>query len=421
MASIEVNCTTAIQTAFVWDRFVDRLQLLADVATPALLSLPAVSEDALRDDPLLPVVGEAMSGVVQLLQAFAGMDETLLISGPTGAGKSRLARWCHARSPRAEAPFETVDLLSVPHEMQMAELFGWRKGAFTGAVRDQEGYVARAKGGTLFIDEVDKLSLEAQAGLLQLLETRRYRPLGSSSSDLHADVRFVIGTNADLAAAIAEGRFREDLYYRINVLPIRLPPLDERRDEIPGWTRFMLQRLHGEAKLRGNVSPAADAVATLRRQPWPGNLRQLDNVLRRAFAVALADQGPAANPLVVAARHVEQALGLETGGGAPTPGRAGAPLTKALRTAATAFVDAAVARHARGEPLDLDHTEAFRGAVLRAAFDRLMDLKEVYRLFGRDQVVASRNHQRDYKRESAKLDQLEELVRPPKKRSPFRH
>ena len=117
---------------------------------------------------------------------------------------------------------------------------------------------------------------------------------------------------------------------------------------------------------------------------------------------------------------MEQALGLEGGGGATTPGKRGAPLTRALRTAAAAFVDTAVDRHARGEPLDLDHTEAFRGAVLRAAFDRLIDLKEVYHLFGRDQVVASRNHQRDYKRESSKLDQLEELVRPPKKGSPFR-
>ena len=114
----------------------------------------------------------------------------------------------------------------------MAELFGWRKGAFSGAVKDNPGCVARAEGGTLFIDEIDKLSLKAQAGLLHVLEDRTYRALGEAGSDQKANVRFIVGTNANLPEAVRRGTFREDLYYRINVLPVRVPPLDERRDEI---------------------------------------------------------------------------------------------------------------------------------------------------------------------------------------------
>src|SRR5206468_257763 len=129
-------------------------------------------------DPLLPVVGPSMEGLINLLRVFSRQEETVLISGPTGTGKSRLARWCHAQSPRRERTFETVDLQTVPVDIQMAALFGWRKGAFTGAVGDQAGWVEQADGGTLFLDEVDKLSLSAQAGLLQLLEERRYRVLG---------------------------------------------------------------------------------------------------------------------------------------------------------------------------------------------------------------------------------------------------
>ena len=158
--------------------------------------------------------------------------------GPTGAGKSRLARWCHSRSQRKERPFEAVDLMTIPEDMQMAELFGWKRGAFTGAVSDHAGCIARAEGGTLFIDEIDKLSLKSQAGLLSFLETRDYRRLGDPASAQKADVRLIIGTNADLKKSVEAGEFREDLYYRINVLPVHLPPLADRADEIPAWGRL---------------------------------------------------------------------------------------------------------------------------------------------------------------------------------------
>src|SRR5262249_55915466 len=140
-------------------------------------------------DDLLPVIGAATAKIVEVLRVFAQQEETLCITGPTGAGKSRLARWCHARSKRHTRPFEILDLLGVSEELQAGELFGWRKGAFTGAIHDPPGAVARAQGGTLFIDEIDKLTFKTQASLLRLLEERAYRPLGERAGDRRADVR----------------------------------------------------------------------------------------------------------------------------------------------------------------------------------------------------------------------------------------
>ncbi len=162
--------------------------------------------------PSLPVVGPRSAALMEALATFARQDETILISGPSGAGKSRLAELCHAISPRREGPFQLVDLLSIPEEMQMAELFGWRRGAFTGAVRDQDGCVGSSDGGTLFIDEIDKLSLRTQAGLLQFMETRRYRPLGDPGQMRPANVRFIVATNTDLRAQVARGLPRGSLF-----------------------------------------------------------------------------------------------------------------------------------------------------------------------------------------------------------------
>jgi DNA-binding NtrC family response regulator len=404
MISIELS-TAALTASLSWRQHAAGLQLLADVATPALLLLPRQVEQPSVEDPLLPVVGRLMGDTVRLLSVFATMEETILVSGPTGAGKSRLAQWIHARSARSKGPFETVDLLTVPPQTQMAELFGWRRGAFTGAVSDQRGFVARASGGTLFIDEVDKLSLEAQAGLLQLLETRSYRPLGSNAGPIRADLRFVVGTNANLPAAIREGRFREDLYYRINVLPVRLPPLSEREDEIGGWAGFMLQRRHQELGQAGAAHFSDPALALLARADWPGNLRQLDNTVRRAYAMRLAE-GLAASDLVVDAPHVTRALGLELG--SSTSNALQPALLESLDVAAECFVALADRQLERGQPLDLDHVLALRGAVLRQALASTGDLKEAYLLFGRDAVVASRNHSRDYRRELERLGRLEE-------------
>jgi hypothetical protein len=274
MLVLEASCQAAVGTPFVWDACANDLALIAGLCAQYFARLPGAPKKALPPDELLPVIGPSMSNVVQMLRVFAEQDETILLRGPTGAGKSRLARWCHERSPAKGGPFEALDLTSMPENLQLAELFGWKRGAFTDAVKDTRGALARAEKGTLFIDEIDKLSLGSQAGLLRLLEEKKYRPLGDGDAERSASVRFLIGTNADLEKLVEEGKFRLDLYYRVNVLPVRIPPLRERADEIADWARFMLRRRHG-----GEAAIHPDAEEVLTSCAWPGNLRQLDNII----------------------------------------------------------------------------------------------------------------------------------------------
>jgi len=289
-----------------------------------------------------------------------------------------------------------LDLMTVPEDLQMAELFGWKKGAFTGAVRDNPGTVARAEGGTLFIDEIDKLSLKAQAGLLHVLEERTYRMLGEDGAERRADVRFIIGTNANLQASVRAGRFREDLYYRIKVLPISLPPLKDRQDEIARWARYLADRRHRECHPEGQVRLTGAAERLLTAQPWPGNLRQLDNIVRRAYALALVDCGGTAQVLTLEVHHFQQSLGYELDSVAQ-------PLTEVLSTAAGAFVSMAQARGPGA--LDLDLADSFRGLVLAVATRRL-GRDEAFRLFGRENLIKSRNHHRTLRREIERLEAL---------------
>ncbi|XXX76119.1 sigma 54-interacting transcriptional regulator [Sorangium sp. So ce134] len=399
MVSVEADCRSAIGQDFVWPACGDDLQLLATIAAPYLARLPLRPPPATEPDEFLPVIGVSTAGLVQMLSVFAAQNETILIRGPTGAGKSRLARWCHQRSRRRERGFESIDLMTVPEDLQRGELFGWRRGAFTGAVKDNPGCLARAEGGTLFIDEIDKLSLGAQASLLKVFDERRYRALGETSSEKQANVRFIIGTNADLSAAVRDGRFREDLYYRINVLPVNLPPLEERSDEIPGWARYFAERRHREGVPEGQARIHAEAEQMLTRAPWPGNLRQLDNIIRRAYAMALIDYGSAPLEVELEARHVERALGCE-------PGRKTKSLIGLLEEAAEVFVREAERKAAAGELLDLDQADAFRGFVLGAAARRLKSKETAFRLLGKENLVANRNHHKPFRRELEKAAAL---------------
>lgn len=401
MASIELAWPEGVGRPFPDGDWMRDATLVTDFASARLAALPPAPTPPLepREDALLPVLGAKTRQLVSVLRVFVEQDETILISGPTGAGKSRLAEWCHRRSRRASAPFETANLLAVPESMQMAELFGWKKGAFTGAHADHEGLVACANGGTLFLDEIDKLSLAAQAGLLRVLETRRFAPLGAARERV-VDVRFIVATNADLSALVRRGSFREDLYYRVNVLPVRLPPLAERTDEVGPWARWMLARRSTDA----SFSPSA--LGVLQAQSWPGNLRQLDNVVRRVFALHLAEQGGAPGPVGIDV--VMRALSLEGGPAAAVPPQ-GTTYEGLLRIA-DRLVDHAVEARRLGHTLSLDELDVLRGAILRAAVERVGSVKDAYLLFGADALVRGRNHTAAYRRDVGALETLERLL-----------
>jgi DNA-binding NtrC family response regulator len=290
----------------------------------------------------------------------------------------------------------------MPETMQMAELFGWKKGAFTGAHSDREGLLGAAEGGTLFLDEIDKLSLGAQAGLLRVLETRRFSPLGGSR-ERQADVRFVVATNANLVELVHRGEFREDLYYRINVLPVVLDALDQRADEIVAWAQFFTERRHQEAGGEGAVVLDDGARALLTGRSWPGNLRQLDNVMRRSYALWLADRGT--GDVLIEAPLLERALGLEMS-------RAAHPrlAMDLIGRAAELLVEHALTLRRHGDTARLETYDVLRAAVVRAAVDRVGSAKDAFLLFGETARVESRNHARDYKKLLEDIEALEALL-----------
>ncbi len=394
LAAIEVACPSLVGTRFpVWSEAAPELQLLCDLACPVLASLaPAPVEDELTDKRL-PVVGPTMAPVARMLAVFATYDAPLLIRGATGTGKTHLAEWAHARSARASAPFESVALHAVAETLRVGELFGWKRGAFTGAERDYEGSVTRARGGTVFLDEIDKLDLDTQAKLLGLLEDGTYRSLGDSRTR-KADVRFIVGTNADLEQAVRDGTFLRDLYYRIHVLPVELPDLRDRADEVGDWARYMLARVPGPT--RGRVELADDAASVLRRYDWPGNLRQLHSVIVRATALESLRAG---HPSELSAEAVRRSLALEGVGGEDG-------VVDTMSRAAEAYVRAAQ----RLGNLDLDQSEAIRGLVLEAAVRLTGSERDAFALFGLHAQLKHGNHKKTLRRELARVDALRELL-----------
>ena len=217
--------------------------------------------------------------VIRLAETVAPTDSTLLITGESGTGKEILARYVHALSERESGPFVSINCGALPETLLESELFGHVKGAFTGAVRDKVGLLVAAKGGTFFLDEVGEMSPALQVKLLRALQEREVVPVGATEP-IPIDVRIIAATNRDLEQEIRRGTFRSDLYYRLNVITLHLPPLRERVDDIPLLAQHFLQRL-GEGG-RGPFELSEEALAALQRYDWPGNVRELENALERA-------------------------------------------------------------------------------------------------------------------------------------------
>jgi DNA-binding NtrC family response regulator len=235
------------------------------------------------------IVGNSpsMRKLKQTIRAVAAGEHTVLIQGPSGTGKELVARAIHEQSRRGTAPFTGINCAAIPETLLESELFGYKKGAFTGADRDHAGYFERARGGTLFIDDIDDMPLSMQVKLLRVIQEREVQPVGGHHA-VPIDIRLVAASKAELKDSVAAGTFREDLFYRLNVIPLRLPLLRERREDIPELIRHFVLK-HGSGAPPPRLGPHEYKV--LAAYSWPGNVRELENLVERWLALPSLDIG----------------------------------------------------------------------------------------------------------------------------------
>jgi two-component system NtrC family response regulator len=252
-----------------------------------------------------------MQEIIQRAERVADTKSTVLITGETGTGKELVARAIHDRSPQRDMPLIKVNCAAIPESLLESELFGHVRGAFTGATTTKKGKFALADGGTIFLDEIGTMSLTLQSKLLRVLQEREFEPLGAERTE-KIDVRIIAATNRDLRQLVADGKFQEDLFYRLNVIPIELPALRERRDDIPALLEHFVRK-HAQRTGRRIERIDDGVLVALQQYDWPGNVRELENTIERA--VVLSD-GP-----VISARAVSVI-------GAATPATTGLPSLK---------------------------------------------------------------------------------------------
>jgi len=225
----------------------------------------------------------AMLRILETLPKVASTKANVLIIGESGVGKEIIAHAIHSLSPRSDKPFVTVNCAGIPETLLESELFGYKKGAFTGATTDRMGLFQSAHKGTLFLDEIGDLSLPLQIRLLRVVEEKRFKPLGSNK-EIEVDIRLISATNQDLEQKVTAGQFREDLYYRLNVIPIRIPPLRERKEDIPVLVDYFLKKYSKEL---GKETPkiSSSALSFLMEYGFPGNVRELEHIIERCVAL----------------------------------------------------------------------------------------------------------------------------------------
>lgn len=250
----------------------------------------ALRTDQKRQAKLDDMVGKskAYQDVLDMVRRVATLPSTVAIHGESGAGKELVARALHELSNRADKPFVAINCGGIPESLLESELFGYKKGAFTGANEDKEGLFAVANGGTLFLDEIGEMPLMLQVKLLRVLDNNTVTPVGGAHP-INVDVRIISATNRDLEKMSEEGGFRSDLYYRLNVIPITVPPLRDRADDIPLLAKYFVSN-HATTMGRGEMTVAEEAMKKLGGYHWPGNVRELGNVLERAVALCATEQ-----------------------------------------------------------------------------------------------------------------------------------
>ncbi|BBK42915.1 nitrogen regulation protein NR(I) [Allostella vacuolata] len=245
---------------------------------------PAASDEALDNEEQLPLIGRspAMQEIYRVLARLMGTDLTVMIFGESGTGKELVARALHDFGKRRGGPFVAINMAAIPRELIESELFGHEKGAFTGATTRSAGRFEQAQGGTLFLDEIGDMPIEAQTRLLRVLQEGEYTAVGGRTS-IRTDVRIVAATHRDLRQMIRQGLFREDLFYRLNVVPIRLPPLRERTEDVPALIRHFLAQVAKQGLPLKTIDQ--QAMDRLKSYRWPGNVRELENLVRRLAAL----------------------------------------------------------------------------------------------------------------------------------------
>lgn len=336
-----------------WDnaRLVATLRNAVALGRAQRRSLRLESENrALRSAPRPQLIAEstAMRPVLQLMERIAPSDANVLIAGEHGTGKELVANWLHAASPRASRPFVAVNMGGLSEGVFESELFGHVKGAFTDAKTDRVGRFELADGGTLFLDEIANISLSQQAKLLRVLQTGELERVGSSKLR-HVDVRVLSATNAIVPNEVAEGRFREDLVFRLNTIELQLPPLRDRRDDIPLLAHAFLRR-HADRYRKSFTGFDAGAAQALLDYSWPGNIRELNHIIERAVLLANSEQ----------LRSID--LGLRPGGGSSTVPRMD-DLT--LADAEQLLIRRALARFEGNVSLAAKHLGVSRSALYR--------------------------------------------------------